>query len=196
MLKKQVLIQAIGEAVIPLLGFFFFDWGLYFILLFYIADLIITEFFVNIKAKKIVTTNKGNAKTWRNQAIASTFLVLSIIVLIHVVMRFIDPTIHFQKEFVDFVMYEEAGIPIPQGYILLPLILFGNYQQYKMFFLMTAKHRVLRVKDVFRSRKNALFIALAGIGLAMGLCVLLHLPEIVYLLLIVAGKFFVDWKRS
>lgn len=196
MLRYQTLIQAIGEAVIPLAGFFFFDWDLYFILLFYCIDLIITEVFVFLKAKKIITYKSKNLNTALPFLLKNITLVLFLIILMHAAIYFIQPGINFQQAFIDFVMYEEAGIPIPQGLLLLPLVFFGNFQQYKLFFLVPAKYRTKQLKQVYSLRRNALLIGIFGATLALLLSFALALPQLIFLILLVIAKFFVDLKLS
>ena len=47
-MKKVEIISAIlGDAVLPLVGFLFWNWGFYFIILFFLFDLVIRTFFLN-----------------------------------------------------------------------------------------------------------------------------------------------------
>ena len=196
MSDKQTLIQALGEAIIPLLGFFFFDWGLYFILIFYFIDLLVTEFFLHLKIRKIVRYrfNENNKKEWLKKGALSFALMLLLIISTHLAVLFIDPKIDFYNEFKEFVLYEEAGIPIPQGIILLPLVVLGNFQQYRMFFIFPAKFRALYISQLFNLRKKALLLGVAGAGFTIAFSYLLNLPEVIYLLLLIISKFFVDLK--
>lgn len=198
MVQKQKLIQAIGDAVIPLLGFFFFDWGLYFILLFYFIDLFSNEIFLHVKANKIVTfqSKLGVKKSWLTLGVLSFIFMLAIVLMTHLVMSFIDTEIKFYKELIEFLSYEEAGLPIAQGYILLPLVVFGNYQQYKMFFLTPAKYRVLTVNQIFNSRIKVLSLGLIGALIALVVAYFIHIPEVIYLIILVGVKFYVDFKIS
>lgn len=193
MLKNPALIQAIGEAVIPVLGFFFFEWGLYFILLFYFFDLLATEVFVYIKAQKIARS-RSNQSIMKHFVLLSGMTTLLLLFLSHISMLFIQPNITFYDEFIAFLLYEEAGIPIPQGVILLPLILLGNLQQYTQFFVRPQKHLFFSIDHIYKLRLTALLVGIAGCGLAIGGAVLLHLNETVLLLLLVVSKFFVDFK--
>lgn len=196
MLRNQTLIQAIGEAVIPLAGFFFFEWDLYFILLFYCIDLLITEVFVFLKGKRIVKYQGKSSNTLVPFLVRNTVLILVLIVLIHIAISFIQPNINFQQAFIDFIMYEEAGIPIPQGLLLLPLVFLGNYQQYKIFYLLPAKYRVKQLKQVYRLRTNALIISIIGAIVALLLSIAFALPQLIFLILLISAKFFIDLKIS
>ena len=192
------IIQAVGEAVIPLLGFFYFDWSLYFILLFYFIDLIATEVFTYIKVNKIITFQRINYSFQRrySKLILNSILVIVLIALSHVFIYFQQEDIQFQKAIIEFIMYEEPGFPIPQGYILLPLVILGNFQQYKNMFVKSNAYHVFSWKQLIQSRRRALFIALGGAALGLILVQFLVIPSIVYLILMTIVKFYVDVKLT
>ena len=194
MLRKQQVIQAVGELVIPLLGFFWLGWDLYFIALFYFLDLIATEVFYQLKLSKIANFQKVPLSI--STRIKSSFLVVLLVVLSHFLVRNLYPDLVFEESFIAFLAYEEEGIPIPQGYLLLPLVAFGNYQQYKMFFLVPNRFRSLTVPQVVGSRTGALLAALAGVALTFALLFFTAIPELVILLVFVLGKLWFDLKRS
>ena len=58
-------IQLVGDAIIPILGFFFWDWNLYFILLFYFLDMLTKEVLLHLKSNKI---NQYILNRHRNQS--------------------------------------------------------------------------------------------------------------------------------
>jgi hypothetical protein len=194
MLRKQQLIQAIGELVIPLLGFFWLGWDLYFILLFYLLDLIATEVFYQLKRSRIHQFQQGRGALFSR--LSTIGLVGVIIVLSHVMLHKVYPDLVFKEAFIDFLAYEEDGIPIAQGYVLLPLVIFGNYQQYKMFFLVPKRFRTLPSALLYNSRRNALLAAFAGITLVTAILFFTAIPELIILILFVAGKLWFDLKRS
>lgn len=195
-MNKLKLIQAVGEAVIPLLGFFYFEWNLYFILLFYFIDLVTTEVFLHLKINQILNFQSVRSfpKKWKINTIVNSLLVISILVGTHLVIQLLYPEISFEQQFVDFVMYEEAEIPIPQGFILLPIVVFGNYQQYKTMFLRPKMYQRQSWSFLFYSRRRALLVALAGIVACFIIAYFVAIPIVVYLILIIAFKFVVDYK--
>lgn len=195
-MKRIKLINAISEAIIPLLGIFFFDWGLYFILLFYFIDLIATEVFIYLKVQKIVQFQKIKFpfSTRFGRLIINSVLALILIILSHLAVYFIVPNIDFASAFIEFLSYEEAGIPIPQGYILLPLVVLTNFQQYKTTFIQSGVYRVTSWKDLIFSRRKALYIAILGAVIAMVIASFIAMPESIYVMLIVAVKIWVDLK--
>ena len=181
---KQAYIQLIGDAIIPLAGAFFFDWSLYFILIFYCIDLLASEVILHLKSKKTVEFRGINKKRWRQHGIKSGLLLTLALVLIHLGVFFIQSGIDFQNELIEFMAYEEMGIQ--QGYILVPLIAFSAYQLYRMTFLMPARFRTITLDEIWHPHLISLLIIIGFSGLVIGLSQLIVFPELVYILAIVA----------
>lgn len=179
-------IQLIGDALLPILGLLLWDWGLYFILLFYILDLISGELIIHLKSKKIVEyQGKKLLGQWWKYGIISTLLLGICIVLIHLAVGQVVPEIDFTKEAWAFWSYEEIGIQ--QGYILVPLLLITAYQQYKIFFLMSAKYRTVELSTPWKRRFISYALMIAGAGITIGIASFLSVPQWIYILLVVAG---------
>ncbi|MBL1278987.1 MAG: hypothetical protein COA33_001850 [Fluviicola sp.] len=182
MSTKQRFIQVILEGFIPLLGFFFWNWSLYFILLFYFIDMIANEGIMHLKSKKTQSFQQKakNKQNWIKKGVISSVLLIFSIVLIHFSMFFIVPEIKFYQEFLAFLNYEEMGIK--QGYILIPLVVLLSYQQYKMTFLMRAKFRTTEMTQLWKTHIQAIIAIIAFGGLCLGIAQLILLPELVYVL--------------
>lgn len=181
---KQAYIQLIGDAIIPLAGALFFDWSLYFILIFYCIDLLASEVILHLKSKKTVEFHGINVKKWRQQGLKSGLLLVLALLLIHLGVFFIQLGIDFSTELIDFMAYEEMGIQ--QGYILVPLIAFSAYQLYKMTFLMPARFRTITLDEIWHPHRISLLIIIGFSGLVIGLSQLIVFHELVYILAIVA----------
>lgn len=176
----------ISDALIPLLGFFVWDWSLYFILLFYFLDLLAREFITHLKTRKIYEDQHlSNKQKWIRNGVLSALLLIVVVGIIHVAMLFISPGIHFPSELYHFWTYEELGIQ--QGYILLPLVGYAAYIQFKMQFLMPGKSRSVLVDTLWKQHILSLLLMGAGASLAVLISLILPLPEIVYVLAIVTG---------
>jgi len=182
---KQKLIQLVLEGLIPLLGFFLWDWSLYFILLFYFIDLAASEFIMHLKSRKTIRYKNhiGEKKRWLKWGIISSVLFLFSLFVIHLAMFFIVPGIQFCTEVYDFINYEEMGIK--QGYILIPLVLLLSYQQYKMTFLMPARFRNTDIQSLWKGHIIATIAIIAFAGLSLGIAQFVLFPEIIYVLGIV-----------
>jgi len=185
MQQRIKYIQLVFEAIIPLAGYFLWDWSLYFILLFYFIDIFVSEVIVHLKSSKVTRDhgNRENRKAWIRNGFFSATLLLLCLVIIHFAMVQIAVGIDFKNEFIAFWTYEELGVQ--QGYLLVPLVAFAGYQQYKMEFLIPAKYRNTMVPAIWSPHIQALIIIMAFAGLCVGIAQLVIFPEIVYVLGIV-----------
>lgn len=139
---KPVYIKVVGDALLPLLGYFLWDWNVYFILVFYMLDILIGEVLIHLKTKKIKSYSEKIVVTnWIKQGVFSMLLVLVALLGMHLAMRIVTPSINFLQELYLFMSYEEMGIA--QGYVLLPLIIFMGYSQYKNEFIVPKQFRTL-----------------------------------------------------
>lgn len=183
--KKAKYIQLTSEALIPLLGFFLWGWSLYFIILFYFIDMVVDEGIIHAKANKIVKYNlkKEKKKSWLGYGIISAAVFIVSVTVIHFSLYFICEGIEFKQETMAFWEYKELGIK--QGYLLVPLVFFVGYQQYRMEFLMLARYRNTTLSNLWKRHISALAIVLGFAGFCTGLSQFIVLPEVVYVLGIV-----------
>lgn len=175
-----------SEALIPVLGFFLWDWGLYFILLFYFIDILAQEVIMHLKSKKIIgAQNNANSSSWLKSGALSAFVVLAMISLIHVAMFYIDPSIDFMKQIEAFWTYKEMGVQ--QGYLLLPLVGFMAYVQFRTDFLMVKMEESVVLEVIWKKHLKALLTIIGCVGITIGLSQIVVFPEVVYVLCIVGG---------
>ncbi|MBG38683.1 MAG: hypothetical protein CL857_02065 [Cryomorphaceae bacterium] len=119
-MKKVEIISAIlGDAMLPLVGFLFWDWGFYFIALFFLFDLVIRTLFLNKKLALLpsIVFPKGFF-------VKSVVLAALEIALLHFLSYVSLKPIIFTDEIWAFLSYEELGIA--QGFLLLPLLFFNE----------------------------------------------------------------------
>ena len=177
------IIQLIGDAVIPLVGFFWWNWSLYFIVIFYLLDYLSNEVILNLKSKKITTFQEIDSKIWIKKASLSFLLFLLGIVLVHLSMKILHPQIDFYTEFIEFLSYKDMGIA--QGYFLIPLIALVGFQRYKMEFLMPARFKTQTIPTLWASHFKMQFILIGCVAFTIGFQSFIALPEIVYIIGIV-----------
>ena len=137
--RTAFIVQLIGELVIPLLGYFLWDWSLLFILLFYLIENLFFSYF------RIETVREVKKTVWKKEQprelkIFSKSLTLWTIefVLVHLFIAVIYPNQSFIKEWVDFFMYQDLGIP--QGIILLPLIYISSRMKMKQDVMLNIRN--------------------------------------------------------
>lgn len=173
------IVQLIGDALIPTLGFFFWDWGLYFIVIFYLLDYVANEFFIHLKSKKIVEHNAAGKISWFSKGIISASLLTTVILLTHVSIFKIHPTLDLKQEIINFWTYKDMGIE--QGYVLAPLIILVGYQRYKLEFLIPQLDKKISLDMIWKRHLLAHCVLLGMIGIVLGLSVFVVMPETVYL---------------
>ena len=183
------IIQVAGDALIPLAGYFWWEWNLYYILLFYLLDYISNEIFLHVKSKKIQSTQNTPPKIWIKNAIISSFLLLFSVLCVHFAMLRISPGIQFTDELLRFWKYKDLGME--QGYILIPLIFLVGFQRYKMEFVATAQFKNVQMKELWKQHIVVHFAILAFSCTVIGLSTFSVFPEIVYIsVLILASSIF------
>jgi hypothetical protein len=175
-------IQVIGDAALPLIGFFWLHWNLYFIVIYYLLDLVVKELVTHLKSRKIVQENP-NAGAWLKQGIWSAVLMVSTVTLIHCALLVIHPEIRFFKEWSDFMAYADMGIP--QGYIIIPLLAMMGFQQFKMEFVMLGKYRNTTHLALWKLHQKGFLIAIGTVAFVLGISYWAILPDVVYLIGIV-----------
>jgi hypothetical protein len=177
-------IQVVADAAIPLMGFFMWEWNIYFILLFYLLDLFATEIIAHLSARKINEYHAQKQLDLKQPLISLVLFIVSLFV-VHVFVAAAVPGIDFKKEALAFWSYEDMGIA--QGYILIPLILFVAIQRYRMEFLMRGKFRTIQLFMFWQHHFRMYFMLIGGVGIALGLALILVLPELVYVLAAIAS---------
>lgn len=179
---KYILL--VSDAFIPLLGLFVWNWSLYFIVLFYLLDLLAREVLTHVKTREIFRVQGlKNTNKWKRKGAASGLLFLVVVAAIHGAIWWMQPEINFFKELQLFWEYEEFGIQ--QGYILIPLIIYAAYAQYKMSFLMTGKSKHVLMDSLWRQHIIALLLILAGAALGALIGSFVDIPDVVSVVVIV-----------
>jgi hypothetical protein len=178
-------IEVLGDTIIPLLGFFLWEWDLYFIVLYFILELIFSEVFLHLKISKIHTFQKEN-KSWMLYGIIGGIALIIVILLIHFGFLLLNPTIDFPQQIFLFISYEDMGIA--QGYILFPLLLISGYQKYKLEFIRMKKHETSSIQSLWKSQlAKYLFVTLL-----VGFCAILSLmginSSLIYLAIILLAS--------
>jgi hypothetical protein len=127
-------IQWIGDLIIPILGFIFWDWSLYFILLFILLDMFAKEVVMHVKAYHVNKLHPNGKAQWLKKSVVNTVFFMSFLLLVHVAVLQVFPTLKFTIEWWRFWTYEDLGIQ--QGYVLLPLLAVSGYMQLKQSFVL------------------------------------------------------------
>jgi hypothetical protein len=179
--NTTIIIQLIGELVIPLLGFFLWDWSLLFILLFYLLENLFFSYF-RIETVREIKKQILKKDQPRNSKILFKSLILWLIecVLVHLFILLIYPNQSLPKEWIKFFMYQDLGIP--QGIILLPLLYFASKIKMKQDVFVSLKN--LKSADDFNHiavNLNYTWIAIGAWGGLIGLNYFIQINELLNL---------------
>ena len=119
MKKIEIISALLGDVALPLIGFLFWDWGFYFVSLFFLFDLLFRTFFIKRRLRPL-----GELKN-RNTIIFKAFLFTFLeVILIHCIVVGAFSHTNIGDSFIYFLTYEEMGIA--QGVVLLPLLLLNE----------------------------------------------------------------------
>ena len=173
--KRIKLIQVLGEIAIPLLGFYLWNWSYYFLMLFYLLDLIANTYFVYLKLHKIVQFQKKKHILSLIFIIKNVALLLGIIGIGSAFMISLYPNFDMLNESIRFLSIKELGIS--QWIFLFPLVFYAAYLQYKMNFLMPQKFRSANSNVIKNNYLRSLYLVLAGLGLGFAICIFYPIPE-------------------
>ncbi len=194
-MKNQKLIQLVSDLAIPVLGFYFWDWNLYFILLFFCLDMIGGEVILYLKAKKIKEVQvDSQTKYWKSFQFISFLLLALNLVFIHLGMYAYHPDFNIWKEVLAFLNYKEMGIQ--QGYVLIPLIGLMVYTQYKATFLLPGKQFLIPFKGLYKRSFRLKFSVLIFTVLVSLLASTVQASEAVLLWVILIPVSIVNWLNN
>ena len=173
MKKIEIISSLLGDVALPLVGFLFWDWGFYFIALFFLFDLIFRTFFLK-KRLSPLQEMRG-----RNKILFYSFLFSFIeVLMIHFIVIGAFPSMNVVDAFIDFLSYEELGIA--QGVVLLPLLFLNEWMRIRNENKIAVPHAT-RIQFIFNSQwvQRCRLI----LWLAMGLAVLfLSVNELVLII--------------
>lgn len=193
--KQQKIIQAVGELAFPIIGMFYLDWSLYFIILYYLFDSLANEVFFQVEIKSIYTfkgKKKEDKQRWLRSTISQIFFFVFVSSIAHLAMLNIYPNINRFDEFIAFLMYTEEFLPVPQVYVLLPLILLPKFMNYKNEFVVKQKVRVLTVKRYVFIRRKTWLLTLSLASSLYAISFLLQISPVIGLFLLLLPKFIYD----
>lgn len=134
--KQVTLVLLIAELIIPVLGYFFWNWDYSFILLYYAFDWIFFLIFQGIKLRKrlqITASKDERGNAIRAIIIYSGSFLVSIAAILYVSEQ-VDPHFDFIDRFNAFMRYKDMGFE--QGYLLVPLCFLNAYNAYKRQFVL------------------------------------------------------------
>jgi hypothetical protein len=179
------------DIVVPLLLYFVWDWDLHFILLFAYIDAlagVAVSFFKERKIEQYKNTRNPKSSLFLLRNLG--FVVLGIY-FYELAIGQIYPELELWSSFVDFLLFEEMGIP--QFALIFPLIILLNYQQYQLLFIKTNAFQFFPLVFLQNKNRNTWLLFLVSAAFIFGLSVFLPATPLLYLCLILGIKSLFDF---
>lgn len=183
--QQSRYIQLIGDLSIPLLGYYFWDWNIYFILFFYILDVLISTAFTFVKTQKI--NQHQQTKEW--PLIHIGLIILGYLItffLLYYLIYLIYPKTDLGSQFEQFLMHKDMGLP--QWILLFPLLIFGGYSMYRMTFLMPKAYETAQIHSLWHEHIKVFLLIIAIIGFLLGISTWIVFPDWVYVWGVIVGS--------
>lgn len=191
--KRLFLFQTLLEALIPLLGYFQWNWDLSFILLFYLLDWFLATGITLAKGLKRVNYSKDPLeKRLLFQSLpVAILLMISACLLIAMAIVQLEPGLMWTERIWQFLVYKDLGIE--QGLILVPLIVLNGVVVYRQQFLMTGRFRTHTVNMITQPLVKQGILLLGSAGLLFGIVQFVRFPGEVLIFLAIAAISLYRW---
>lgn len=185
--RRALLFQTLIEGLIPVLGYFYWNWDASFILLFFLIDWCLFWTLSLLKAKKRVQFSESNSE--KQLAIKQLSIAFLCILSTSLAVLLLLPNIHANFEWTEriwaFLTYSDMGIQ--QGIILIPLMVLSGYLAYKQQFLLPQLYRKYPVNFFTReSVKQGILLSIIY-GFVLLVSYFVKFPDEVILFGTVAG---------
>lgn len=181
MINQLFIAELASNLLFPILGYFFWDWTIYFILLFLLLDLLCDLIVTHYKARKIILFQGGTSFDVVKSIMAIVLFLITMF-LFHLVIYFFQEDVNFGKEIIAFWNLKDLGIA--QGYFLLPLLIVVSIQQYKIGFQMPALYRTMKQTTLWKNHFKSYFWLIAFAGIAIGQVLLLQVSELILFIIL------------
>lgn len=185
----QKYAQNIAEAIIPLLGFYYWNWNWYFILLFLILDALAKEIILHLKSNKIYATQGGDKlkRIWFLQGLKSAGLSIIVLLMLHGMYYMNHTNVDFTNEILRFLSYKEMGIA--QGWVLIPLVVVSVWMPYKYQFLKLGLQTKTQLSKLWTGQLGYKLLVFTLVVVGALIHTLVHLPDFVFVWASVALPF-------
>ena len=179
MRHQEKIAVLIGDVALPLIGFFFWDWGFYFIALYFLIDQFAKQVFLlpRLVSAQVILPQKAIIFT------KSLLLFLFQIMMILLINYQLDPHFNLFQESINFIMYKDMGIQ--QGFILVPLLFTAEWLKLK------TDNKVIKSTDIKRFKINHVLkqaqILLSILVLLLGIINFTLIPEFLVVFIFLIG---------
>lgn len=183
--SQSKIIQLLGDLAIPLIGYYFWEWNMLFILFFYIIDVGISTVFTFLKTKSINQYLQSKYYPWKHILLIIIGYLITFY-LVYYLIQNISPKLDLDTEIIRFLMMKDLGLP--QCILLLPLLIIGGYMQYKVSFLATKSYETTNIDSLWHEHIKLFLLIIGVIALLLGISIWIVFPEWLYVWGMVLGS--------
>ena len=183
--QQTKITQLLGDLVIPLVGYYFWGWNMLFILFFYILDVGVSTVYTLVKTKAIHKHHQTSNYPWKHIFLILLGYFLTFYLAYFLILN-ISPKTLISKEILRFLLMKEMGIP--QGVLLLPLLIAGGFMQYKISFLVPKAFETTPIDSLWHEHVKLFLLIVGVIALLLGLSSWIVFPEWMYVWGMVLGS--------
>jgi len=124
--RQEKIASLLGDILIPILGFFLWNWSIYFICLFFLLDQLSREVSLWLRMHYV----KNQLQISRRSYTLNLLIFIAFFFMVHWYNFRLHPSINFAHEMNSFFWYKDSGIA--QGFILFPLVIISERMRFKM----------------------------------------------------------------
>ena len=124
--RQEKIASLLGDILIPILGFFLWNWSIYFICLFFLLDQLSREVSLWVRMHYV----KNQLQISRRSYTLNLLIFIAFFFMVHWYNFRLHPSINFAHEMNSFFWYKDSGIA--QGFILFPLVIISERMRFKM----------------------------------------------------------------
>ena len=183
--QQSKIIQLIGDLSIPILGYYFWGWNIYFILFFYILDVLISTVFTFVKTHKINQHQQTKQWPWVHIGLILLGYTITFYLLYFLIYQ-IYPKTDLTYQLKEFLMHKDMGLP--QWILLFPLLILGSYSLYRMTFLMPKAYETTQIQSLWHEHIKVFLLIIAAIGLLLGISTWIVFADWVYVWGVILGS--------
>ncbi|MNU70568.1 hypothetical protein D3C71_599780 [compost metagenome] len=175
--KKALLFQTGIEALLPILGYFYWKWDASFILMFYLIDWILFWVLTLFKARKRIDFSGNETE----KQVASKHLAIAFLCILSTSLAvfFTLPNMHegfsWTERIWAFLSYSDMGIQ--QGFVLIPLMVLSGYLTYKQQFLLPQLFRKYPVSQFTQESVKQGMILVFAFGMSLLISHFVQIPD-------------------
>lgn len=185
--KKVRLTQTLVEALLPILGYFYWDWDASFVLLWFGLDWMSGLILTYLKTKKRYSYSRQvNEKTLANKRLslsAGAFFLTCF--LAWLTLPQLIPDFSWKERIWAFLSYADMGIP--QGIILVPLIALNSYLLYQNMFVKFRLYERLGMNQITKHLTLEALLTVSISLIALIISFFVHYPSEILLFGSIAG---------